>query len=204
MKPIVVTYWYGPYRLLDQSLRRNRGVTPGLEWWLVYGHYPLLGSEDGVSDVRKAQNLCRELNIQWFSTDEKTKRDALVSWALNVGRSWNMHDQQIFVVPDDAALMMSWSDGMGLSVGMSGKSLIRSTVRYGSDVQGMLMREMCSDVSMANFGHIVPGFTNTGGRKSHGGEWDDGLYDPQYIEWQESLSPLSFSDWIEKKSKTPV
>lgn len=204
MTPVIVTHWYSPLRLLEQSLRRNRKLVEAAEWWLIYGRYPLLGVQDGIPDARQAQNICKELNIDWYDAgDDIPAHDAFQKWSLTVGTGWPM-DKKVLLLADDAApscggfLELMEREGAGRDVvTLAGKwtrypgvALVSLREIYGARIA--MPKSACLPKKLAE---------DLGGPERLGGCYPDTLYDAEYLEWLGVKDAPPFRVWLESRKK---
>lgn len=209
LKPVAVTHWYCPLKLLDSMVRRVRPMIQELEWWVIYGRYPMLGVRDGVSDTRGAQNLCKELGLDWWDVgDDVSPSIAIQKWALEVGSSWSM-DRKVLQLAYDAlpssehflGLLELEGAGRDMEV-LASKSFLNGYNNYPgvnlsslsaifrghviTDKASYVPREMCEEI---------------GGPARFGGMYADDLYDAEYLEWAGTKKEKAFRKWLEDGKK---
>lgn len=199
--PVIVTPWYCSYRLLEAMLLRNRPMAKDLEWWLLYCRYPLLKVQDAMSDTRKAQNLAKELNLQWWDGGcEMLPKDALKLWATQASHIWTP-DQKIVLLGQDSSPnkkhfvdvlnMVRESDFAACkSHRFPGISMINANRL----IDGTIETAKCKPIK-------VDQLKDVGGPDSTGGCYPLGLYDPEQLDYEAESKDQYMSTWLESRAK---
>lgn len=206
LPPVIVTHWSNTYRLLEQALRRNKPLVKSAEWWLIYGRYPLLKAAEAVSDARAAQNLCKELGIDWWDAGEDTHpTKAFQKWSLEVGHAWPM-DKPVCLLAQDAAppdgfLDLMAKEGSGFDLYCLASA--DKTFAHYPGVSLMALREVYADRIQSPKAAFMPKKLgmDLGGPTSRGGTYPDSLYDPEWLQWSSEHTGKTFTQWLTSKPR---
>lgn len=201
-KPVLVTHWYSSLRLLEAMLRRVRPYVNSCEWWVLYGRYPKLGTKEGVSDTRGAQNLCKELGLDWYDVGEEMPiMSAVQKWALDVGATWPMDKIVCMIAQDACPENQCFLDEMYLH--MHGKNMATLVSPYTGfpGVTMVTLRECYAPRMEMPKAAMIPKKSgmDIGGPSSRGGVYPDALYDPEWLEWSSGDKAKTFREWLEAR-----
>jgi hypothetical protein len=184
-KPVLVTPWYSSYRLLEAMLQRNRPMAREAEWWLLYCRYPLLKVQDAMSDTRKAQNLARELGLEWWDGgQEMLPAKALQEWAGQVGGRWAPTQKVILVADEAAPTTAGWIDQ--LMIHPKPMATLRSKATLYPGVSSIpIATLMGGAINLKDCGFVPHKICeDLGGPVSEGGTYSDSLYDVDHLAWR--------------------